>query len=160
LKKLNLFVILVFLISLNFIGKSTVGFVSENSMYNFSINLITALFLAVLVLVILRASAFKTHWMIYSLILSQGLAFYFLFSQPRLFDKIMVAGFYFSGVFYKTSTQKKAALQAVSILILFPLLFELSGMAFFGRHFIFLNLLRNFLIMAAGVTGGLLLKKG
>lgn len=154
MKKLNLVFVLLFIISLNFLGKSIVNFVSEKSLYNFAINMIIGLTFSVLVLVLLRIKSFKNNHVVYSLILSQGIIFYFLFTQPRLFDKILLTGFYISGIFLTYTNNKKKSLNGVVIIALLTLIFELAGLILFDRNFIFLNILKHFLVLTAGYTAG------
>ncbi len=159
MKKLNLIFIFFLLITLNYTGKLIVGFVSGKSLYAFSINVITGLTLSALFLVLLRIKSYKKPEILHSLFLSQGIIFYFLFTQPRLFDKILLLAFYFSGLFIIYSGKNKKFFYFISVIILFPLIFELSGLILFDKHFIFLNILRNFLIISAGYTTGLFILK-
>jgi len=159
LKKLNLIFIFFILITLNYTGKLIVGFVSGRSLYDFSINLITGLSFSVLVLVLLNIRSSKKRQIIYSILLSQGIIFYFLFTQPRLFDKILLIIFYFSGIFLIYSNVNKKYIYFISAVLLFPVVFELSGLILFDKNFILLNILRNFLIITAGYITGLFILK-
>lgn len=159
MKKLNLILILLFLVSLNFIGKLIVDFVSGRSLYEFSINLITGLTCSLLVLLLLKIKSFKKSYVLYSFILSQGIIIYFLFTQPRLFNKILLAGFYFSGIFLVYTNRKRKDIYFILIILLFPLVFELTGIILFDKDFVFLNIFRNILVITAGYTTGLLILK-
>ena len=159
MKNLNLVLVLLFIVSLNYIGKLIVGFVSGRSIYEFSINLITGLTFSLLVLLLLRIKSFKKSHILYSFILSQGIIFYFLFTQPRLFNKILLAGFYFSGIFLVYTNKKRKDINFILIIILFPLIFELTGIILFDKNFIFLNVFRNLLVITSGYTTGLLILK-
>jgi len=159
LKKLNLFFVLLFLISLNYIGKLVVSFVSGRSLYNFSLNLIIGICFSVFVIVLLRVLAYKKSLLFSSFILSQGIIFYFLLTQPRLFDKLLLIGFYFSGIFVFHSNRRKKESFSYIFILLVAIIFELSGVLFFDRNFLYLNILRNFLIGTAGYTTGYLIFK-
>ncbi|MEN8221642.1 MAG: hypothetical protein ABFR36_00175 [Acidobacteriota bacterium] len=159
MKKLNLIFIFLLLISLNYTGKLIVGFVSGRSLYNLSINLITGLTFSALVLVLLRIKSFNKPHILYSLFLSQGIIFYFLFTQPRLFDKILLATFYFSGIFLVYSGRNKKYFNIILTIVLFPIIFELAGLILFDKNFILLSILRNFLVITAGYTTGLFILK-
>ena len=159
LKKLNLLFILLFLLSLNYIGKFIVNFVSGRSLYNFSLNLILGICFSVLVIVLLRIRTYKKSLLLSSFILSQGIIFYFLLTQPRLFDKLLLIGFYFSGILIFHSSGKKRESFFYMFILLVAIIFEISGILFFDRNFLYLNILRNFIIGTAGHTTGYLIFK-
>jgi len=159
LKSLNLILVLLFIVSLNFIGKLVTGFVSGRSLYEFSINLITGLTFSLLVLLLLKIKSFRKSHVLYSFVLSQGIIFYFLFTQPRLFNKIILAGFYFSGIFLVYTNRKRKDIYFILIIIIFPLIFELAGIILFDKNFILLNIFRNLLVITSGYTAGLLIRK-
>lgn len=159
MKKLNLLFIFLFLIAFNYLGKLAVNFVSGRSLYNFSLNLILGICFAVLVIVLLRIGINKKPLLFSSLILSQGIIFYFLLTQPRLFDKLILIGFYFSGILIFYSGGKKKESFYYLFILLLAIIFEVSGILLFDRNFLYLNILRNFLIGTAGFTTGYLIFK-
>ena len=159
MKKLNLLFIFLFLLALNYLGKLVVNFVSGRSLYNFSLNLILGICFAVLLIVLLRIRINKRLLLLSSFILSQGIIFYFLLTQPRLFDKLILIGFYFSGILIFYSGGKKKELFFYLFILLLATIFEVSGILLFDRNFLYLNILRNFLIGTAGFTTGYLIFK-
>ncbi len=159
LKKLNLIFILFFLIALNYIGKLIVTFVSGRSIYNFSLNLILGICFSLLVIVLIKILINRKRIPLSSLILAQGIIFYFLLTQPRLFDQLLLVGFYFAGIFIFYSSGKKKESFFYMFILLAAIIFELSGFLFFDRNFLYLDILRNFIIGTAGYTTGNLIFK-
>jgi len=159
LKKLNLIFILLFLVSLNYISKIFVNIAAKGSLYNLAINLIFGLFLALLVIVLLKFSNYKKSSFLNILILSQGLIFYFLLTQPRLFDKLILAAFYFTGIFLFFTGKKKYDIYFPLFILFLAIFFEVSGLLLFEKNFLYLSVLKNFLIVTAGYTTGSIIFK-
>ena len=159
MKKLNVIFILLFLLTLNFTGRTLVNLVSAKSFYNLSVNLILGIFLSLFVILLFKLKNVKNVDLISSVIMAQGTVFYFFLTLPRLFDKIIIAGFYISGIFLVYSIKKKNGPYYFFFIVVFSFLFELSGYILFERNFLFLNILRNFLLASTGyITGRMLVK--
>ncbi len=159
LKKVKLLILLIFVFSLNFLPKFIVRFIDKSSLYNLSINLIIGIFFALFIFILISGKLYKKNEKFFLFVLSQGIIFYFLFTQPRLLDKIILTGFYFAGIYSSNKTIRKKENMILLLIILIVILFEFSGFLFFERNFLYLNILKYFLIVTAGHTSGYLFFK-
>lgn len=157
MKKLSFLFLFLFILSLNFIGKFTVSFAVERSLYNFITNLIFGACFAILVLTLLRGKFFKKDILLTAFVMSQGIVFYFLLTQPRLFEKIILTGFYFSGIYLSYYGKKRYEIYFPLLVLILAIVFEISGTLLFEKNFMYLNILRDFLVGTAGYTTGLLI---
>jgi len=159
LKKVNLLILLIFVFSLNFLPKIVVNFIVGESFYNLSINLIIGIFFALFIFVLVSGKLYRKHENFISFLLSQGIIFYFLFTQPRLVNKILLMGFYLMGIYLINKSMRKKEKVIPFIILIIVILFEFSGLFFFERNFLYLNILKNFLVGISGYTTGYLFSK-
>jgi hypothetical protein len=149
---------IIFLVVVNFFHFRVERFIAGTTGKNFVVYLIYGVFLAFFLVVIIKVAAAKKNMEIAVILMSIGLIFFFLFSQPVFLFQLTVLELFILGVLLAWEGKKTKSPVPFLLLAAAAVLVEVSSNLSIGsRYFSYFDAWRNILITLSGYLSGFIL---
>ncbi len=127
------------------------------SAYTYTIYIVYGVFLAFFTVAFIKAIRTGKSLEIAAILLTCGLLFFFLFSNPRLLFKMAILEFFILGVIVATENKKAKSYLPFVILLGVACLVEIATNLFSGSRFYYLDVWMHSLSGLSGFIAGLLI---